>query len=82
MKRIWIVTVALIVIGAGPVAAGTVNLITNSNFEQVYAAQRQTDPDKIYGRADHRVLSKFEGKAALPAGWMVTPSRDEAGIVS
>ena len=45
--------------------ASTVNLIVNPSFERVYAAQRQANSSRQYGRAEHKILPKFEDNLVL-----------------
>ena len=87
MRQVLIPTVVLFATLAGAMGhakadTSTVNLIANSNFEHVYAAQRQATPNPTYGRAEHRMLPKFEDKPVLPYGWRVMLSKDEAATLS
>ena len=77
----WTLVVILAGVAAGAVA-GEVNLIVNPDFGHVYAAQRQVAPDATYGRAEHRMLPKFEDKPVLPCGWRVLLSKNEAATIS
>src|SRR5664280_1687651 len=90
-RNVAILVVFWTLLGAArPAAAGTVNLIVNPDFDRVYAAQRQASPDPTYHRADHGMLPAFvptdarmgEGKPAMPYGWALQVSKDEAATVS
>ncbi len=87
MRRILIPTIVLMATLAGTMGqaradTSTVNLIVNPNFERVYAAQRQATPSRQYGRAEHKMLPKFEDKPVLPCGWRLSLSKDEAATLS
>ena len=87
MRRILISATVLFATLAGALGlakanASTVNLIANPDFERTYAAQRQASPSHQYGRPEHRMLPKFADKPALPCGWRVSLSKDEAATLS
>jgi hypothetical protein len=87
MRQIGILAVVLFAMlsGAAGLAkadVGRVNLIVNPNFERVYAAQRDSATDPALERTDHKMLPKYEDRPALPYGWNLSLSKDEAATLS